>query len=358
MNRFLLLVVVVVFMLSGQVFAAIVYSGSQNVTLELKDGDLYQEAVINIAGSEDDWDDFTVVLRFYGMDMMDMMGMSRLAIFAPMGMGMGMGGIVGAFSDMMMEMPYALNLAAGDEIGPLSSFFELASLYDLGVGQFGEDGGYIGLMMDIPGGSPHYAYLRMLSQLNIGTSTHRVTFDGWAYDDQPGTPIGAGTVPCIGCDGGGHSKGWWGNKKGKAKFGTMTTAAIDLLGDLNLHNADGSDFDPVDYADLNAWLQAANATNMAYMLSAQLAAMELNVLAEFVDDSALVYAPGTISANAAGFASISALMSESNTELGTHGTAMAGDDWRDYQEALKNALDAANNNINFVCPEPCLVVYP
>ena len=219
----------------------------------------------------------------------------------------------------------------------------------------------------------------LFDELNAGTYTvkeimppgetifNEITYPTWlnTNDDSitiedlsgPSEDNNFGNV-CIGCDGGGHSKGWWGNKNGEAKFGTMTTA-IYLLVDLNLRNADGSDFDPEEYADLNAWLQAANATNMANMLSAHLAAMELNVLAKFVDDGALVYAPGTSLANAAGFASIGDLMSEANAELGLHGTAMAGDDWRDYQEALKNALDAANNNVNFVCPEPCLPIeYP
>lgn len=164
---------------------------------------------------------------------------------------------------------------------------------------------------------------------------------------------------CLGA-GGAESKGFWGNPNGKAKIEEMgEVATLAYLSGLNLRNADGTNFDPTSYAQLDAWLQAANATNMAYMLSAQLAAMELNVLAEFVDDSALVYAPGTNSANAAGFASIGELMSEANADLGTHGTALAADSWRPYQEAIKNALDAANNNVNFVCPEPCLPLeYP
>jgi hypothetical protein len=134
---------------------------------------------------------------------------------------------------------------------------------------------------------------------------------------------------------------------------------LAYLSDLNLVDADGNSFNPTTYAQLDDWLHYASATNMAYMLSAQLAAMELNVSAEFVDGSALVYAPGTNSANAAGFDSISDLMTEADEELGLHVTALAGDSWRAYQEALKNALDAANNNINFVCPEPCLPIeYP
>jgi len=193
MNKLLLLAVVVFLTLSGQVFAAIVYSGAQNVTLELQGGGapLPQQAVISIAGSGDDWDDFRVDLWFDNMMGTMGMGMSRLAIYAPMGMGMGMGmgGIVGL-------QDFASNLAPGAMIGPSSPLINWGFLY--GPGEFGEKGGYIGLMMDIPGGSPHYAYLRMSDQLNIGTSTHRVMFDGWAYDDQPGTPIGAGTIPAPG----------------------------------------------------------------------------------------------------------------------------------------------------------------
>lgn len=108
-----------------------------------------------------------------------------------------------------------------------------------------------------------------------------------------------------------------------------------------------------DYTAFRNWLLGATATNMAYMLSAQLAAMELNVEAGFVNGSALVYAPGTNSANGLGFAKISDLMAEANAELTLHGTALAGDSWRSYQEALKNALDKANNNQTFVQPTPC-----
>ena len=97
---------------------------------------------------------------------------------------------------------------------------------------------------------------------------------------------------------------------------------------------------------------------MAYMLSAQLAAMELNVFNGFVNGNALIYAPGTLSANALGFATVNAVMAEANTELGLHAVATAAGPIRTYQEALKNALDRGNNNLNFVqpgassCPTP------
>jgi hypothetical protein len=159
---------------------------------------------------------------------------------------------------------------------------------------------------------------------------------------------------CLG-GGGGRTLGFWSNRNGQALIGGDDLA---MLVALNLRNADGSNFDPANKTAFRSWLLSANATNMSYMLSAQLAAMELNVYNGFVDGSALIYAPGTNSANALGFATVNAVMTEANTELGVHGTAYAGDAWRSYQEALKNALDNANNNYTFVQPTPCPFSFP
>ena len=92
---------------------------------------------------------------------------------------------------------------------------------------------------------------------------------------------------------------------------------------------------------------------MANMLSAQLAAMKLNVLNGRVVGSSLIYAPGAVSANSLGFATVDAVLSEANTELGAHGQTLSGSAFRTYQQALKNALDDANNNKNFVQKNPC-----
>jgi|GEM_PF-2127859 len=157
------------------------------------------------------------------------------------------------------------------------------------------------------------------------------------------TGLNFGNV-CIG-RGGGRTLGFWSNKNGQALIAADDLA---LLASLNLVKADGTPFNPTTRAQLAAWLKGASATNMAYMLSAQLAAMALNVHNGLVDGSSLVYAPGTLSANAAGFATVDALMAEANAELGAHPTAYSGDAWRGYQETLKNALDKANNNRTFV----------
>jgi len=149
---------------------------------------------------------------------------------------------------------------------------------------------------------------------------------------------------CLG-DGGGRTLGFWSNKNGQKLIGADDLA---LLAGLNLVKEDGTAFNPATKAQVSAWLLDASAKNMAYMLSAQLAAMALNVHNGLVDGGALVYAPGTTSANAAGFATVADLMAEANAELGLHPTAVSGDAWRAYQTALKDALDNANNNRTFV----------
>lgn len=154
---------------------------------------------------------------------------------------------------------------------------------------------------------------------------------------------------CIGA-GGGKTLGFWSNKNGQALFGNDDLA---LMVSLNLRNANGSNFDPASYSAFRTWLLSANATNMSYMLSSQLAAMALNVYNGLVVGNPLVYAPGTHYANPLGFIRVVALIREANIELGAHGSVLAGSPYRSYQEALKNVLDKANNNLTFVQPTPC-----
>jgi hypothetical protein len=155
---------------------------------------------------------------------------------------------------------------------------------------------------------------------------------------------------CIGA-GGGLTLGFWSNKNGQKLFEVGTDLA--LMVELNLRDGKGNNFDPKNYAAFRSWLLSATATNMAYMLSAQLAAMELNVLNGNVNGGSLIYAPGTLSANKFGFATVNAVMAEANTELGLHGLTLSGSPYRSYQEALKNALDKANNSLTFAQEKPC-----
>jgi len=174
---------------------------------------------------------------------------------------------------------------------------------------------------------------------------------------------------CLG-PGGGLTLGFWSNKNGQALIGA---AQLCLLAKLHLFNANGSNFDPtspscpamtttqINTAKTNFrnWILSASATNMAYMLSAQLAAMDLNVSLGIVNGSSLVYAPGAPSANAAGFETVNQLITDADTLLASSGgnLTVAASALRSTEEKVKNALDKANNNLNFVQPSACQVNY-
>ena len=85
---------------------------------------------------------------------------------------------------------------------------------------------------------------------------------------------------CTGA-GGGKTLGFWNNKNGEA---TMNDGGSVALGAGAAGAActcatrtRNSHYNPTTYTQFRTWLLSANATNMANMLSAQLAAMELNV---------------------------------------------------------------------------------
>jgi hypothetical protein len=97
---------------------------------------------------------------------------------------------------------------------------------------------------------------------------------------------------------------------------------------------------------------------MANMLSAQLTAMKLNVLHSKVSGGAIVYAPAvgfTSAGLVTGFITINDLMAQAEAALAASAgnlTVTAGPQ-RSAEEALKTALDDANNNKNFTQATPC-----
>ncbi len=137
---------------------------------------------------------------------------------------------------------------------------------------------------------------------------------------------------------GGYTLGFWSNRNGKAIFESGSDLAEMVA--LNLRNASGAHFNPTDYASFRTWLLGANATNMAYMLSAQYAASKLNVYNGFIVGDALLDVNGEIG-------TLNDWFAEAQTSLGNFGSTLSGDSERANQERLKNIFDAVNNN-NFV----------
>ena len=165
---------------------------------------------------------------------------------------------------------------------------------------------------------------------------------------------------CVGA-GGGFTLAYWSNRNGQQLETRNDFAALTTL---NLAAAQGTAQDFTGTLTqsktlLNQFLLGANTTNMANMLSAELATMKLNVLHGFVNGSALVYAPGlstcgTVTGlNSLGFISINDLMTAANQSLLDHPLTQAGSPDRACQETLKNALNDANNNKSFVQSSPC-----
>lgn len=163
--------------------------------------------------------------------------------------------------------------------------------------------------------------------------------------------------------------GFWSNKNGElvltgTKTGTAFLSTYTFINGLNLKNAAGNPAVPfANYAALQTFLLKATATNMAYMLSAQLVTMELNVASGNVSGGTIIYAPGAgFSLNGVpDFTTVTLLMAAANTDLGTagHAITLSGSPYRSHQEALKNALDGGNNGNNFVQPSltQCAVSY-
>jgi len=166
--------------------------------------------------------------------------------------------------------------------------------------------------------------------------------------------------------GGGLTLGFWSNRNGQwvLAYGKYSLASnLEYLRSLNLVNENGSAFDPTTLTQFTNWLLSAKATNMANMLSAQMAAMALNVrlapvrissgqLVGGVDPNAVIWAPGTVSGGTLGYATVGAILQEANQLLGQYPIILSGHPMRARAQALKDALDRANNNRGFVLSYP------
>ena len=147
--------------------------------------------------------------------------------------------------------------------------------------------------------------------------------------------------------------GYWSNKNGQAVIQKTTAgcnADFAALTNMCLVNASGSAHDwtgncSTNYTDFNKWILGASATNMAYMLSAQLSALYLNVTHGVTNPSVIVY----------NGMNVSAFISYANSVLCSAGGnyTVASGPLRTLEEALKNVCDQINNNGSFVQPTAC-----
>lgn len=138
----------------------------------------------------------------------------------------------------------------------------------------------------------------------------------------------------------GRTRGFWSNPNGKSLITQQNL--LTRLPALSLRTANGSLFSTTDYNTYRSWLQPANAANMAYMLSAQLVAMDFNRAVGFVDGDCRIQDP------VLGILTIDQLVALAVSALQAHGHTPAGHPARATQERIKNALDAANNNENWL----------
>lgn len=151
---------------------------------------------------------------------------------------------------------------------------------------------------------------------------------------------------------GGLTLGFWSNKNGNKLMtgnaqgsGTsISSGVVGLLNSCSLRNADGSVHTfTSSYSDFRTWLLGATATNMAYMLSAQLAALKLDVYFNFVNAGDFDLCSNE---------TITALINEACGTLGTNGNTTSAGPVRTDQERLKNCIDAINNGAQVVPFDP------
>ncbi len=144
----------------------------------------------------------------------------------------------------------------------------------------------------------------------------------------------------------GRTLGFWSNKNGQALVGNDD---LNVLIALNLRNVNGSNFDPATKAQLRTWLLNGTATNMAYMLSVQMAAMKLNVYNGLVNGDGYYVLAGM---------TVNQIIAAANTSLGSYGVTTEGHPQRAYQEDLKDYLDALNNGDGLLSAVPCAYSFP
>jgi hypothetical protein len=166
--------------------------------------------------------------------------------------------------------------------------------------------------------------------------------------------IGFGMV----CVGAANAKGvgFWMSKNGTTAFNSLWSPEYFLYS-LNwsyLRNADGSQFVPASYDELKVWMNRGTATNIAYSLSVQLAAYQLNLESGMVGYDRIVHTPGIgydwYNPN---FMPAYYLVWKATEMLAYYPVVTGGSPQRTEMENLKNILERANSNLSWVQQQPC-----
>lgn len=149
----------------------------------------------------------------------------------------------------------------------------------------------------------------------------------------------------------GLTLGFWSNKNGEKVLQANDPAWRTLLNASNLRKANGDPYKvPATkfadaYKDFRTWILNATATNMSYMLSAQLAATQLDIAYNKLDGTNLVNDP-----DGDGWVTINHVVADAIAFLAAHPKTIAAGADRELAEKYKNIFDSLNNNIQAITP--------
>jgi hypothetical protein len=226
-------------------------------------------------------------------------------------------------TDLVVPRPAALEIIAGGVTNLLTDVF---------LDNEGKNLDVVELEVPVPAGATNVRVQALSINDDLGQQPASLYwhFVSWVLPE-----------PQSECGGGGLTPGFWQNKHGLRLIDEYD--ALVELNELCLRedNGDHAEFDSL--SEFRSWIKSRRATNMAFQLSGHLAAMYMNVLVGSVNGDALVYI-----GHGGDTISIYNLINAADEALCEDGETFSGDENRDYQEMLKNALDEANNNLNWV----------
>jgi hypothetical protein len=147
---------------------------------------------------------------------------------------------------------------------------------------------------------------------------------------------------------GGHTMGFWSNKNGQD---LITSADITALNAFYLAKGTGNQTNFANKGEYKTWLLSANATNMAYMLSAQMSATYLSTQHGFTNGSAIVdYFDSAYDTGFPAPRTVTQEIAYADYLLSLNQVTVAASALRTEQTRVKNILDSINNGGTFQAP--------